>query len=166
MLHAVFYFEDWTQHVGASEPKATILRWLHNMKTLGVDKLWMIDKTTFQIGQYYSHHDANIQFERVTCLSEICEKLSGEDIEWVFLELVRSMPDKENSVSLVGFAPPENAIYIVGGDACGIEIPEGENPDNVCHWVHVPMAIDLSFYAETTMAIALWNRVINNTESE
>lgn len=157
-LQVAFYFEDWVQHIGASEPKTTLHKWCHNMKALGVDKIWMIDSTTFNIGQYYVHKDSEIEFELVQNLEEIESKISG-DVHRVYLEIVSATDDRAASTNMLEFVHPQNALYVVGRDTSSIEYLLERSGDN-CSWVHIPMVNErYSFYADTAVCVALFHRM-------
>jgi len=157
MIHVAFHFEDWTQHIGVPEPKSTIYRWCHNMTALGVSKIWMIDCTTFQIGQYYNHLNSDIEFERVTTLEEV--ESAVPDLDRVYLEVLDATESHAGSIDLTDFVSPDNVLYVVGRDTSLIPFSEERNGEN-CHWVHIPMAKeDSSYHAEIAMCIALWKKL-------
>lgn len=155
-IHIAFFFEDWVQHIGASEPHTTLHRWCHNMKTLGVEKIYMIDSTTFQIGKYYKHNDANIDFEMVTQLEDIESNIES-DRSIVYIEKVSAGNQSEESESIFTFVHPPKALYVVGRDTAGLEFNESRTGYRR-HWVHMPMKQELSFYADTAMALVLYAR--------
>jgi hypothetical protein len=156
MIHVAFHFEDWIQHIGAAEPKTTMHRWSHNMKTLGVSKIWLVDCTTFQISQYYTHQDFDIEFEAVASLDDM-EKVIGDTMDIVYLEVLAATSDNEASENLFNFVHPIDAVYVVGRDTSSIPwLAARSGPKK--HWVHMPMKAPYSFYADIAMSCTLYAR--------
>lgn len=147
MVTTVFHFTDFDSYPGGDLPQSTMSAWVHNVKAFGVDKIIMIDKTSFGIGQYYKHTDETIIFERYETLEECMEIY--KDSNWIFLEY------KEDSEDLLEFKHPDNPIYVVGPDFLSI-ITENE-PD---YWLKIPMLHHRPLYAHTAMMVVLYDRMI------
>lgn len=156
MINVAFVLDDWMQHVGQIEPKTTIHRWTQNMKALGVSKIWMVDETTYNVGQYYNHHDSNIEFQLISSIEELRSKYL-DDI--VHLEKTNTS-QLVSSTDLPDFIHPTNALYIVGRDSSGLFQNEN-NTTSRDHWVHIPMINDNAFYSDVAMSIVLYSRMIN-----
>ena len=149
MVTVVFHFTDWDDYPGGDLPKSTVSVWIHDVKAFGADKLIMIDKTSFRIGQYYQHSDDTILFERYDSLEECLEKYPDEN--WVFVEI------DEKSVMLNEFEHPENPIYVVGADFSRILNESNIEPK---HWVKIPMLHHRPLYAHVAMMTVLYDRMI------
>jgi hypothetical protein len=115
MVTVIFHLTDWEQHPGLDNPRSQMFQWLQNLKAFGVNKLVMIDETTFKVGTYYQHSDEEIEFELATDLNEYLNKLNT-DQEIIVLS------GENGSVTLKDFVHPKDAIYIVGPDFQAIEI--------------------------------------------
>ncbi len=158
MVAIVFAFEDWTQHVGLSEPHSTLARWRQNMKAANVSHLGMVDLTAFKIGQYYDHKDADIGFSYFDSLAEAetaFPEAAGR--AWVYLEGAAYLDSQGvPHTSLLNFAHPtvSTVIYVVGPDT--VNIPTAGREDKT--WVSIPAKAEYSFYAEQAAMLALYDR--------
>lgn len=153
MTSVVFHFEDWTQHVGASEPKSTLHRWFQSCKALGVNRVVMIDCTQFQIGQYYSHRDSEIDFVRFSSLEDFETGYQGQ---MVYVDKIYDSSRNLVSTELVDYSHPQGDVaYVFGRDSAHIErTPERNQHD----WVHFDTPNDYAVYAEAAMNIVMWHR--------
>lgn len=147
MVTVVFHFTDFDDYPGGDLPQSTMSTWVHDVKAFGADKIIMIDKTSYQIGNYYKHNDDSIIFQRYESL-ETCMD-SNPDNTWVFVEM------DEKSVDLKQFTHPENPVYVVGADFSRI-LSEKE-PDI---WLKIPMLHHRPLYAHVAMMTVLYDRMI------
>jgi len=154
MIAVVFFFEDVTANIASGIPEATVERWVYSAKFLGADKLIMIDKTTFRIGQYYRHADSEIEFERFERLEEA--EAVHPDAAWVFLENKKALDAAGVSCTRMDkFAHPVgDTIYVVGADSGSHDIVTGREEGI---WINIP-APDM--WSEAAMAICLYDRRI------
>ena len=150
MITVVFHFTDFDDYPGGDLPKSTASAWVHDVRAFGADKIIMIDKTSFKIGQYYQHNDESIIFERYDSLEECMDAYKNEN--WVFIEL------DEKSIDLLEFEHPENCFYVVGADFSRI-ICEYQPK----YWVKIPMIHNRPLYAHVAMMTVLYDRMINLT---
>ena len=151
-----FYFEDLMKSVSSGIPDATIFRWRQNAKALGVTHLLMIDVTTYQIGQYHNNPDSEIIFERFKNLSEIEKKYP--DYKMVFFETPNTLEGKKIKYEfLPKFKHPNKAIYVVGPDGVYIDMTKDREKKK---WVVIPSIFRDAIWAETAMAIALYDRFL------
>lgn len=149
MVTVVFHFTDWEGYPGGDTPKNTMPVWVQDVTAFGVDRIIMIDKTTFKIGQYYVHAPDNIKFERYDSLEECMEKYP--DGNWVFIET------NNNGKNLMNFEhPKENCFYVVGSDLYSIKNIKYEPT----HWVEIPMVNYSPLYAHPAMMVVLYDRMI------
>jgi hypothetical protein len=147
MVTAVFHFTDFDDYPGGDLPQSTMSAWVHDVKAFGVDKIIMIDKTSFGIGRYYKHSDEIIIFERYETLEDCMDIYP--DSNWIFLEY------EEHASDLTTFIHPENPIYVVGPDF--LQIITERQPD---FYVKIPMLHFRPLYAHVAMMITLYDRMI------
>lgn len=147
MVKVVFHFTDWDQYPGTDNPQSIIYKWLHNSMSFGVDKIIMIDMSTYKIGQYYNHNRSDIEFERFSTLDEAMDKYSGDN--WIFIEI------HSKSTPINDFSHPENATYVVGPNHNSINASKKPH-----EWLEIPSNINYPLYDETAMMITLYDRQI------
>jgi hypothetical protein len=147
MVTVVFHFTDFDDYPGGDLPQSTMSAWVHDVKAFGADKIIMIDKTSYGIGQYYKHNDESIIFERFESLETCMEHYS--DLTWIFIEL------DDRSIDLIGFEHPENPVYVVGADFSRIH--STIEPDI---WLKIPMLHHRPLYAHVAMMTVLYDRMV------
>ena len=153
-----FYFEDLMKSVSSGIPEATIFRWRQNARALGISHLLMIDITTYKIGQYHNNPDSEIIFERFTDLSQIEEKYP--DYKLVILETPNTLEAKNIKYEyLPNFKHPTKAIYVVGPDGELVDLTIGREKEK---WVVIPSVVRHAIWAETAMAITLYDRFLKS----
>jgi hypothetical protein len=147
MVTVVFHFTDFDDYPGGDLPQSTMSAWVHDVKAFGADKIIMIDKTSYKIGNYYKHNDDTIAYERYESIEECM--LHYSDSTWIFVEL------DDKSVDLKEFVHPSNAIYAVGADFS--RILSQTEPDI---WLRIPMLHHRPLYAHVAMMTVLYDRMI------
>lgn len=150
MVTVVFHLTDWVAYPGTDNPQSLMHTWLHNCAGLGVDKLVMIDTTTYKLGKYYKHTITDIDFELVDDLALYLQDKT-EDV--IFFELVN------NSTCLSNFTHPTNAIYVVGPNHSSLSIYPNITPN---HWVKVPSNVNYPLYDQSVVTIAMYDRIVKN----
>lgn len=161
MIGVAFHFEDWVKHVGTPEPKTSMKRWIGNAKILGADTIFLIDKTTYKIAQYYKHIDTDMDYFRYDDFIEVEEDYP--DINKVYFE-DRYFLDKYNleGISLIEYEhPSENVIYVVGPNFDSLKVIESRRNSD---WVYIPCKARYALYAESVINIALYDRMLKEAK--
>lgn len=124
-------------------------RWSGIARAFAVDHVFVIDRVNLPCFAPKFECD----FTVVESLSDI-----AFDGQRVFVDNV-SPPNREN-FQLNNFTHPEgDALYIVGGDAIGIQdINAGKETSEEGIWLEIPMATKYSIWAEQAGAIVLADR--------
>lgn len=156
MVTVVFHLTDFDPLYGLESPRNHINEFVQLCQAFGVDKIIMIDKTEFKIGQHYSHKSSNILYDYSTSLEDLYDSCSGEMI-WVFMEAKDSIIiDDITPKALKEFIHPENAIYVVGPDFTTINPQPFYNNE----WVYIEMLKFNPLYGKYAISIMLYDRLI------
>lgn len=161
MVTIIFHMTDWEQFPGSDNPRSQMNNWCQNIKAFGVNKLVMIDKTEFKLGQYYKHDDLDLIFERYDSISDYFINYPIETNNYVFLELKTFINNFDYiNYPLSTYNHPENAIYVVGPDFSSIEPLDESSGD----WVYIDTPNNMALYAHAAIMITLYDRSlkINN----
>jgi len=157
MVGIAFYFCNWVDTAGESEPKVQLARWSQNAKALYATDLIMIDTTQYRTGQYY-RQGVGIKVHYFTSLEE-AEKFFSEPT-WVYLECEKILKNNGiKPINLIELKHPENTIYCVGPNYSSI--PMKGRADKM--WVYIPTST--SMYAEQASMIPLWDRVVKSNRN-
>ncbi len=156
MIAVAYHFEDWMQHVGTPEPLTSMRRWTGDSKILGADTLFLIDKTTFKIAQYYNHTSAGVHYFSFDDFIEVEEKYPDSTIVYFedkyFLE-----QNNIKGINIFDFEhPDDNVIYVVGPNFGSIEVLENRRDKT---WVFIPGPSRYTLFADTVLTIALYDRM-------
>jgi hypothetical protein len=120
----------------------------------------MIDITTFQIGQYYQNSDGEIAFERYTDLAQVESKYPEHTP--VILETPNTLDAKKIKYTyLPNFKHPKKALYVVGADTGPVDLTQYPQKKK---FVVIPSDFTHAIWAETAMAIALYDRFIKTAK--
>ena len=156
MIAVAYHFEDWMQHVGASEPLTSMRRWTGDCKVLGADHLFLIDVTTFNIAQYYDHKDSEVAYKMFRQIEEI-EDLYPEATFVYFEDKYFLENNGISGTDLANFEHPEdNVVYVVGPNFGFIDAVDSRRKRE---WVYVPCRPRYALFAETVLSIALYDRM-------
>ena len=147
MVSVLFHLTDWQQYPGVDNPQSIMHQWIHNCKSLGVDRLIMIDSTTYHIGQYYNHVSSDILFKRYTTLDECINDNIGEN--FIFLEI------NDKSTCLTKFIHPESAICVVGPNHNSVV-----SSSEPYAWLLIPSNINYALYDHAAINITLYDRLL------
>ena len=120
-------------------------RWIFNARNLGATHVLIIDQTQHKIGKYLSFSDDEVDVRIFDSLAEAQDAFKT-GISWIYLENEATL----RGVDLSDFIHPDSAIYVVGGNHCGIV---GEIGPNV---VNLPVE---NLFAEAAGTIILWDRL-------
>ena len=123
-------------------------RWIFNARNLGATHVLIIDQTQHRIGKYLSFSDGEIQVEIFDSLVE-AQAAFQVDVEWVYFENEATV----SGVPLSGFNHPDSAIYVVGGNYCGIAGIVGLDE---IECVNLPVE---NLFAEAAGVVILWDRL-------
>lgn len=142
-----FFFEDNRSNVSSGIPDATMERWCMTMEALGVDKLNMIDITTYKIGQYYKHITANVEFMYFQSIEEVVSHYS----DWTIVGI------EQDGIPLPEFEHPEkDTLYIVGADSSSLDKFKFDMK------INIPASNpSMPYWSEHAAALVLYDRLYN-----
>lgn len=147
MITVVFHFTDWDNYPGTDNPQSLMHKWRHNSCALHVDKLVMIDSSTYKIGKYYNHTSSDISFERFETLDDFLNQYTGTV---VCLEI------KDGASTLCDFVHPEGDVaYISGPNHSSIS-----SDIVVDHWVKIPSNLNYPLYDDSAIMVTLYDRLV------
>jgi hypothetical protein len=108
-----------------------------------------VDQSQYHISRYFSSEELNVH--RFTDIEQA--ETQFVDYNFVYLESPGNVPE-ENSASLHVFMHPKDPIYVAGPNT-GTLVYAGREDQ---HWVHIPIKDGGILYAETAIAMALYDR--------
>ncbi len=160
MIGVVFHFEDIQANISSGIVEATPERIIYNARMFGATHAFMIDVTRFQIGQYYQHADAGIEFMRLKSMEQFVDWCECARI--VVLENAASLDKEDMEYSnLLNYEHPKDAIYVVGADSRATNIIAKTR--DVADFVTVPVA---DLWAEAAITACLYDRLSKNAQKE
>lgn len=115
----LFFLEDSDlSPEGLVSPISKIRRLSISYRSLGVDKIIMVDKTRYRAGKYYTHSSESVEFEYYDDILEVLHKYSSMDI--FVLDLFDNILNNNRiptHVSTLGENKSNNSLFIVGPDS-------------------------------------------------
>ena len=127
MIGIVVHLEDRWNYTQSDRDIDVVQMYEETVKALNADTFIIVDKTTG--GMLHNFESIDITYGKYGTLAEVLA--AYPDATKLYFEHTNGIPAGAEYMSLDELAhPPDNVLYIVGGDECGLnfgEIALGEN---------------------------------------